>query len=115
MINFICLIFNQIIELKGKIHLEEQFDAIKAYNSIHERCNVLHKGIDGVSMDVLKEFDDNNLKHVKLILDGWWDDEEIHEEELILADCMDMLFEPYSQVKSISIHNIKKIKHPEFT
>jgi len=41
--------FDQVVELKGKINLAKQFNAMKAYNSIHERCIDLHKGADGVS------------------------------------------------------------------
>ena len=41
--------FDQVIELKGTIHLEKQFNAIKAYNSLHEKCINLHRGADGVS------------------------------------------------------------------
>ena len=41
--------FNQVIELKGTIHLEKQFNAIKAYNSLHEKCINLHRGADGIS------------------------------------------------------------------
>ena len=41
--------FDQVVELKGKINLVKQFNAIEAYNSIHERCIDLHKGVDGVS------------------------------------------------------------------
>ena len=44
-----CPSFDQVVELKGKINLVKQFNAIEAYISIHERCIELHKGVDGVS------------------------------------------------------------------
>ena len=44
-----CPYFDQIVEIKGSINLESQFDALKAYNSIHEQCYDLHKGADGIS------------------------------------------------------------------
>ena len=38
-----------VIQIIGTIDLVNQFDAIKAYSSIHERCIDLHKGSDGIS------------------------------------------------------------------
>ena len=43
-----CPYADQIIEIKGKINLVNQFDG-KAFNSIHEKCSDLHKGADGIS------------------------------------------------------------------
>ena len=56
--------YDEIVELKGKIHLEKQFGAIKAYNSIHNKCNELHKGADGISKT--------------------WEEVDVHVKSLIL-------------------------------
>ncbi|SVC69560.1 uncharacterized protein METZ01_LOCUS322414, partial [marine metagenome] len=40
---------NQIIEIKGSISLKSMFGAVKAFNSLHEKCYDLHKGSDGIS------------------------------------------------------------------
>jgi hypothetical protein len=44
-----CPYFDQVIEIKGSINLESQFDALKAYNAISNKCYDLHKGADGIS------------------------------------------------------------------
>ena len=44
-----CPYFDHIVELKGSINLESQFDALKAYNAISKKCYDLHKGVDGIS------------------------------------------------------------------
>ena len=38
-----------MVEIKGSINLESQFDALKAYNAISNKCYDLHKGGDGIS------------------------------------------------------------------
>ena len=43
-----CPYDDQIISIRGKINLINQFDEI-AYNSLHARCIDLHKGADGIS------------------------------------------------------------------
>ena len=44
-----CRYYDHIIKLKGSINLESQFDALKAYNAISNKCYDLHKGADGIS------------------------------------------------------------------
>ena len=44
-----CPYFDHIVEIKGSINLESQFDALKAYNAISNKCYDLHKGADGIS------------------------------------------------------------------
>jgi len=44
-----CPYFDHIVEIKGSINLESQFDALKAYNAISKKCYDLHKGADGIS------------------------------------------------------------------
>ena len=44
-----CPYFDHIVEIKGSINLESQFDALKAYNAISGKCYDLHKGADGIS------------------------------------------------------------------
>ena len=44
-----CPYFDHIIQIKGSINLESQFDALKAYNAISNKCYDLHKGVDGIS------------------------------------------------------------------
>ncbi len=43
------VLFDQIVEIKGSINLGSQFDALKAYNAISNKCYDLHKGADGIS------------------------------------------------------------------
>ena len=43
-----CPYFDHIVEIKGSINLESQFDALKAYNAISNKCYDLHKGADGI-------------------------------------------------------------------
>ena len=42
--------FDHTIHIKGTINIENQFNALKAYDSIHKKCYELHKGLDGISM-----------------------------------------------------------------
>jgi hypothetical protein len=44
-----CPYYDHIVEIKGSINLESQFDALKAYNVISNKCYDLHKGVDGIS------------------------------------------------------------------
>ena len=44
-----CPYYDHIVEIKGSINLESQFDALKAYNAISGKCYDLHKGADGIS------------------------------------------------------------------
>ena len=44
-----CPYFDHMVEIKGSINLESQFDALKAYNAISNKCYDLHKGADGIS------------------------------------------------------------------
>jgi len=44
-----CPYFDHIVEIKGSINLESQFDALKAFNTISNKCYDLHKGADGIS------------------------------------------------------------------
>ena len=44
-----CPYFDHMVEIKGSINLESQFDALKAYNAISNKCYDLHKGGDGIS------------------------------------------------------------------
>ena len=44
-----CPYFDHMIQIKGSINLESQFDGLKAYNAISNKCYDLHKGADGVS------------------------------------------------------------------
>ena len=44
-----CPYFDHMVEIKGSINLESQFDALKAYNAISNQCYDLHKGGDGIS------------------------------------------------------------------
>jgi len=44
-----CPYYDHIVEIKGSINLESQFDALKAYNAISNKCYDLHKGADGIS------------------------------------------------------------------
>jgi hypothetical protein len=44
-----CPYFDHIVEIKGSINLESQFDALKAFNAISNKCYDLHKGADGIS------------------------------------------------------------------
>ena len=44
-----CPYYDHIVEIKGSINLESQFDALKAYNAISNKCYDLHKGVDGIS------------------------------------------------------------------
>ena len=44
-----CPYFDHMVEIKGSINLESQFDALKAYNAISKKCYDLHKGGDGIS------------------------------------------------------------------
>ena len=44
-----CPYFDHMVEIKGSINLESQFDALKAYNVISNQCYDLHKGADGIS------------------------------------------------------------------
>ena len=44
-----CPYYDIMVEIKGRINLELEFDAIKAYKSIHDKCYHLHKGSDGIS------------------------------------------------------------------
>jgi len=46
-----CPYADQIIEIKGKINLVNQFDG-EAFNSIHEQCSDLHKGKTWDEVDV---------------------------------------------------------------
>ena len=41
--------FDYIINIIGVINLENQDAKINAYNSIHQKCYDLHKGLDGIS------------------------------------------------------------------
>ena len=44
-----CPYFDHVVEIKGSINLESQFNALKAYNAISNKCYDLHKGADGIS------------------------------------------------------------------
>ena len=44
-----CPYYDHIVDIKGSINLESQFDALKAYNAISNKCYDLHKGADGIS------------------------------------------------------------------
>ena len=44
-----CPYYDHILEIKGSINLASQFDALKAYNAISNKCYDLHKGADGIS------------------------------------------------------------------
>jgi len=44
-----CPYYDHMLEIKGSINLESQFDALKAYNAISNQCYGLHKGADGIS------------------------------------------------------------------
>ncbi len=44
-----CPYYDHMVEIKGSINLQSQFDALKAYNAISNKCYDLHKGADGVS------------------------------------------------------------------
>lgn len=44
-----CSYDDHMVEIKGSINLQSQFDALKAYNAISNKCYDLHKGPDGVS------------------------------------------------------------------
>ena len=44
-----CPYYDHMLEIKGSINLESQFDALKAYNAISNKCYDLHKGADGIS------------------------------------------------------------------
>ena len=57
-----CPYADQIIEIKGKINLVNQFDG-EAFNSIHEKCSDLHKGADGIS----KTWDEVDV-HIKALI-----------------------------------------------
>jgi hypothetical protein len=63
---------NNIIEIKGSINLESQFEAYKAYNSISEKCYDLHKGSDGVSRT--------------------WKEVDVLVKALVLTNSIDSLF-----------------------
>ena len=43
-----CPYWDHIVEIKGSINLASQFDALKAYNAISNKCYDLHKGADGI-------------------------------------------------------------------
>ena len=44
-----CPYFDHMVEIKGSINLESQFDALNAYNAISKKCYDLHKGADEIS------------------------------------------------------------------
>ena len=44
-----CPYDDHMVEIKGSINLQSQFDALKAYSAISNKCYDLHKGPDGVS------------------------------------------------------------------
>ena len=44
-----CPYYDHILEIKGSINLKSQFDGLKAYNAISNKCYDLHKGADGIS------------------------------------------------------------------
>ena len=44
-----CPYYDHMLEIKGSINLESQFNALKAYNAISDKCYDLHKGVDGIS------------------------------------------------------------------
>ena len=60
-----CPYADQIIEIKGKINLVNQFDG-EAFNNIHEQCFDLHKGSDGISKT--------------------WDEVDVHIKSLIINE-----------------------------